>query len=68
MTNVSVKLITLIIVLILVGFLLWLIRKEVPMQANYKVLFNIVLICLAILWCLIAFDIIDAPLFLKVFQ
>jgi Flp pilus assembly protein TadB len=50
----------LVIVLIVVGVLLWVINRYIPMQATIKSILNIVVIIAVIIWLLSAFGIIDA--------
>lgn len=51
-------LITIIIVLVVVGFLLWLINNYVPMASPIKTILNAVVIIAVIIWLLSAFGII----------
>ena len=51
-------LITIVIVLIVVGFLLWLINTYIPMASSIKTILNAVVIIAVILWLLSAFGII----------
>ncbi len=46
------SIITLIIVLAIVGFILWLINTKVPMQPTIKTIINIVVVILVIIWVL----------------
>jgi hypothetical protein len=50
--------VTIIIVLIVVGVVLWLINTYIPMQGAIKSILNAVVIILLILWLLSAFGII----------
>jgi len=54
------SLITLIIVLVVVGVVLWLINSYIPMQATIKKILNVVVIIVVILWLLSAFGIIGS--------
>jgi hypothetical protein len=47
-------LLTLIVVLVIVGVLLWLINTYVPMQQAVKTILNVVVILVLILWLLSA--------------
>ncbi|MBK7227955.1 MAG: hypothetical protein IPH97_03585 [Ignavibacteriales bacterium] len=53
------SLITLIIVLVLVGLILWMINSYIPMQATIKKILNAVVVIVVILWLLSVFGIID---------
>ena len=50
----------LVIVLIVVGVLLWVINRYIPMQATIKNILNVVVIIVVIIWLLSLFGIIDA--------
>lgn len=50
-------LINVIIVLVVVGLILWLINRFIPMQSTVKSILNIVVIICLILWLLRAFGI-----------
>ena len=49
------SLINLIVVLIVVGFFLWLVNRYIPMEARIKSILNVVVIILVVLWLLNAF-------------
>ncbi|RYZ20472.1 MAG: hypothetical protein EOO16_16540 [Chitinophagaceae bacterium] len=51
------SLINIIIVLVVVGLILWLINRFIPMQGTIKSILNIVVIICVILWLLKAFGI-----------
>ncbi|RYY87606.1 MAG: hypothetical protein EOO15_11370 [Chitinophagaceae bacterium] len=51
------SLINIIIVLVVVGVILWLINRFIPMQSTIKSILNIVVIIVVILWLLKAFGI-----------
>lgn len=53
------SLITIVIVLVVVGFLLWLINTYVPMAGPIKTILNVVIVIAIILWLLSAFGIFD---------
>jgi hypothetical protein len=53
------SLITLIIVLVLVGLILWMINSYIPMQATIKKILNAVVVVVVILWLLSVFGILD---------
>ena len=51
-------LIQLIIVLVVVGVVLWLINRYIPMQSTIKKILNVVVIIAVVLWLLSAFGVI----------
>jgi len=53
------SLITVVLVLIVVGVVLWLINTYIPMQSTIKRILNVVVIIVVILWLLNAFGLID---------
>ena len=53
------SLIYIIIVLIVVGFLLWLVNSYIPMARPIKTILNAVVVIAVILWLLSAFGIIN---------
>lgn len=54
------SLVTLVIVLVVVGVVLWLINSYIPMQATIKKILNVVVIIAVILWLLSAFGVIGS--------
>lgn len=52
------SLVTLVIVLVVVGVVLWLINSFIPMQSTIKKILNVVVIIVVILWLLSAFGVI----------
>ncbi len=54
------SLITLVIVLVVVGVILWLINSYIPMQATIKKILNSVVIIVVVLWLLNAFGVIGS--------
>ena len=52
-------LISLVVVLIVVGLLLWLINNYIPMEGRIKQILNIVVVIAVILWLLGAFGILS---------
>lgn len=54
------SLITVIIVLVVVGFVLWAINKYIPMQQWVKNVLNIAVVIILIVWLLKAFGLIGA--------
>lgn len=53
-------LLTIIVVLIVVGVLLWLINAYIPMDAKIKRLLNIVVVIILVVWLLKAFGLFAA--------
>lgn len=49
---------TLIIVLVVIGVILWLVNTYIPMQANIKQILNIVIVIAVVLWLLSVFGIL----------
>jgi hypothetical protein len=47
-----VSILTILVVFVVVGTLLWLINAYVPMQPGVKRLMNIAVVCLLVLWLL----------------
>mgnify|MGYP006360832847 FL=1 len=54
------SLITLVIVLVVVGVVLWLSNSYIPMQATIKKILNVVVVIAVILWLLSAFGVIGS--------
>lgn len=52
-------LITVLLVLIVVGILLWLVNTYIPMDGTIKKIFNIVVIVVVIIWLLKVFGLFD---------
>jgi hypothetical protein len=50
---------TILLVIIVVGVLLWLVNSYVPMHPTIKSIFNAVVIILLVVWLLDAFGLID---------
>jgi hypothetical protein len=53
------SLITVVIVLVVVGVVLWLINTYIPMQSTIKKILNAVVVIVVILWLLSAFGLIE---------
>jgi hypothetical protein len=53
-------LVQLIIVLVVVGVVLWLINRYIPMQSTIKTILNVVVIIAVVLWLLNAFGILGS--------
>lgn len=54
------SILTVIIVLIVVGLILWLINAYVPMDGKIKNILNIVVVIFVIIWLLKAFGVLGA--------
>jgi hypothetical protein len=54
------SLISLVLVLVVVGVVLWLINSYIPMQSTIKKILNVVVVIVVILWLLSAFGIIGS--------
>jgi 1-acyl-sn-glycerol-3-phosphate acyltransferase len=52
-------LLTVILVLIVVGVLLWLVNNYIPMDGKIKGILNAVVVILVVLWLLQAFGLLD---------
>lgn len=50
---------TIILVIVVVGVVLWLINTYIPMQGTVKSILNLIVIILLILWLLDAFGVIN---------
>ena len=53
------SLISIIIILIVVGVLLWLINTYIPMDSKIKSILNVVVVIVVILWLLQAFGLLS---------
>jgi hypothetical protein len=53
------SLITVIIVLVVVGVILWLVNAYIPMDRKIKTILNVVVVILVILWLLRAFGLLS---------
>jgi hypothetical protein len=54
------SLITVLIVLVVVGIILWLVNSYIPMDRKIKNILNVVVVIAVILWLLQAFGLIDS--------
>ena len=54
------SLVTLLIVLIVVGVILWLVNTYIPMDRKIKNILNVVVVILVVLWLLRAFGVLDS--------
>ncbi len=50
---------TILIVILVVGVLLWLVNRYIPMQSTIKTILNAVVVILLVVWLLDAFGLID---------
>ena len=48
---------TILLVLVLVGLVVWAVNKYVPMTASFKNIFNVVAVILTIIWLLKVFGV-----------
>ncbi len=53
-------LLTILLVLVVVGVLLWLINNYIPMDRKIKNILNIVVVIIVVLWLLKAFGLLDS--------
>jgi len=53
------SLITILIVLIVAGVLLWLVNAYIPMDGKIKKIFNIVVVIVVVIWLLKAFGLLS---------
>jgi hypothetical protein len=54
------SLISIVVVLVVVGLLLWLINNYIPMDAKIKNILNIVVVIVVVLWLLQSFGILGS--------
>jgi hypothetical protein len=59
-------LLTVVIVLIVVGVLLWLVNTYIPMDGKIKTILNIVVVIVLIIWLLKAFGLFSSVTNIKV--
>jgi hypothetical protein len=52
------SLITIVVVLLVVGVLLWLINTYIPMQSTIKMILNAVVVIVVVIWLLQAFGLL----------
>ncbi len=50
-------LISVLLTIIVVGFLLWLVNRFIPMEGTIKTIFNLVVIILVVIWLLHVFGV-----------
>jgi 1-acyl-sn-glycerol-3-phosphate acyltransferase len=53
------SILTILIVILVVGVLLWLVNRYIPMQPTIKSILNAVVVILLVVWLLDAFGLID---------
>jgi hypothetical protein len=54
------SLVTILLVLIVVGVILWLVNTYVPMDRKIKNILNVVVVIITVLWLLQAFGLLDS--------
>jgi hypothetical protein len=54
------SLVTVLLVLIVVGVILWLVNTYIPMQRTVKNILNAVVVIILVLWLLQAFGLLDS--------
>ncbi len=57
---------TILIVLVVVGVILWLVNTYIPMDRKIKNILNIVVVIIVVIWLLQAFGVMDSLKSLKV--
>ena len=62
----NMPILTIILIIVLVGVLLWALNSFVPMDSKVKSILNIVVVILLIIWLLQAFGLIDGLLNVRV--
>lgn len=60
------SLLTIVIVLIVVGVLLWLVNTYIPMDRKIKTILNVVVVIVLIIWLLKAFGLLNSISNIKV--
>ena len=58
--DISMSLVTLVVVLIVVGVLLWLVNNYIPMDGKIKSILNAVVVIAVVIWLLQAFGLLDS--------
>ena len=53
------SLLTVLIILIVAGFLLWLVNSLIPMDRNIKTILNVVVVIAIVIWLLKEFGVLD---------
>jgi len=54
------SLLTILLVLVVAGVLLWLVNTYIPMDGKIKSILNIVVVILVVIWLLKAFGLLDS--------
>jgi hypothetical protein len=54
------SLLTILLVLVVVGVILWLVNTYIPMDRKIKNILNVVVVILVIIWLLQAFGLLDS--------
>jgi hypothetical protein len=54
------SILTILIVIVVVGVLLWLVNRYIPMDGKIKNILNIVVVIVLVIWLLKAFGLFDA--------
>ena len=60
------SLIQLLIVLVVIGVILWLINRYIPMQDSIRKILNVVVVIIVILWLLSAFGILGSHMGMRI--
>lgn len=55
-------LISVVVVLVVVGFALWMLNTYIPMQPPIKTIINALIVLVLVLWILQAFGLVHVPL------
>jgi len=53
------SLLTILIVIIVAGFLLWLVNSLIPMDRNIRTILNVVVVIVIVIWLLREFGVLD---------
>ena len=56
---INMSLLTVLLVLVVVGVILWLVNTYIPMDRKIKSILNVVVVILVIIWLLKAFGLLD---------
>ena len=54
------SLVSLVIILIVVGLLLWLVNNYIPMDSKIKTILNVIVVIVVIIWLLQAFGVLGS--------
>jgi hypothetical protein len=58
--DITMPLIQLVIVLVVVGVILWLVNSYIPMQSTIKIILNVLVVIVGIIWLLSVFGVIGS--------